>query len=201
MPNGDKSGPRPLPEADVVAAYTEGRSLRSIAAEYGVPDRRVMRLLDQHGIKRRPRKVAMQLPEADIRSRYESGQSIRSIAADLSLSQGTISRYLQEAGIKKASTAGQLPEAEIAESYTQGSTLAELAAEHGVVDSTILRVLDRAGVERRRSAPPRPAQTDIPDAEIRRLFREGTSASVLARRYGVSLRTIYRRLTEKPEGM
>jgi len=78
--------------------------------------------------------------------------------------------------------------------YEAGATLVELGHQYGVSNVTILYRMRRAGIPRR---PPRAPQKDLPKSEadeLRRLYKAGATLAELARRYGVSESTVFRRM-------
>jgi hypothetical protein len=78
--------------------------------------------------------------------------------------------------------------------YEAGATLVELGQHYGVSDVTILYRMRRAGIPRR---PPRAPQKDLPKSEadeLRRLYGAGATLAELARHYGVSGSTVFRRM-------
>jgi DNA invertase Pin-like site-specific DNA recombinase len=83
---------------------------------------------------------------------------------------------------------------ELRERYEAGATLVELGRHYGVSDVAILYRMRRAGIPRR---TPWPAPKSLPKSEadeLRRLYVAGATLAVLARHYGVSQSTIFRRM-------
>jgi transposase-like protein len=78
--------------------------------------------------------------------------------------------------------------------YEAGATLVELGQHYGVSDVTILYRMRRAGIPRR---PAGGSQKDLPKSEadeLRRLYAAGATLAELARHYGVSVSTVFRRM-------
>lgn len=76
--------------------------------------------------------------------------------------------------------------------YTGGATAAELAAKHGVSNVAILKRLRSAGVEIR---PPKPRSSfDASDEELFAEYEAGASSIEIARKHGVSVAIVTRRL-------
>jgi hypothetical protein len=78
--------------------------------------------------------------------------------------------------------------------YEAGATLVELGQHYGVSNVTILYRMRRAGIPRR---PPGGLQKDLPKSEadeLRRLYGAGATLAELARHYGVSESTVFRRM-------
>jgi DNA invertase Pin-like site-specific DNA recombinase len=84
---------------------------------------------------------------------------------------------------------------ELRRRYEAGATLVELGRDYGISNTAILYRMRRAGIPRR--TPWRPAQKNLPKSEadeLRRLYGAGATLVVLARYYGVSVSTIFRRM-------
>jgi Mor family transcriptional regulator len=83
---------------------------------------------------------------------------------------------------------------ELRERYEAGATLVELGRHYGVSNVAILHRMRRAGIPRR---PPGSAPKTLPKSEadeLRRLYEAGATLAGLARHYGVSESTIFRRM-------
>jgi hypothetical protein len=78
--------------------------------------------------------------------------------------------------------------------YEAGATLVQLGRHYGVSSVTILYRMRKASIPRR---PPRASRKDLPKSEadeLRRLYGTGAMLAELARHYGVSESTIFRRM-------
>jgi DNA invertase Pin-like site-specific DNA recombinase len=83
---------------------------------------------------------------------------------------------------------------ELRERYEAGATLVELGRYYGVSNVAILHRMRKAGIPRR---TPWPAPKSLPKSEadeLRRLYGAGATLAELARHYGVSQSTIFRRM-------
>lgn len=89
-------------------------------------------------------------------------------------------------------------EVEIAQEYKSGVGTTTLSRKHEVAPGTIRKALRRQGVQMRTAPQDRPhkggrpkAFTEECEAEIAREYESGVGAPTLARKYGVSHKTIY----------
>jgi transposase-like protein len=83
---------------------------------------------------------------------------------------------------------------ELRRRYEAGATLVELGRHYGVSNVTILYRMRKAGIPRR---PAGASQKDLPKPqadELRRLYGAGATLAELARHYGVSESTVFRRM-------
>nr|WTB29735.1 hypothetical protein OG781_09735 [Streptomyces sp. NBC_00830] len=136
---------------DVLGAAYEaehlGESAASLAAEFGLTERFVFRLLDKHDIPRRGCVKELDMPLAELKRRYlEDRVELQDLAAMLGVSRGTVSRRLAEAGVTVPLGARplDLPVDEILERRQRNETLKEIAAVYDVSVPTIRRRLDQA---------------------------------------------------------
>ena len=83
---------------------------------------------------------------------------------------------------------------ELRRRYEAGATLVELGRHYGVSNVTILYRMRKADIPRR---PPGGSRKDLPKSEadeLRRLYGAGATLADLARHFGVSESTIFRRM-------
>ncbi len=90
---------------------------------------------------------------------------------------------------------GDLPMEQIKSEYESGASIYSLALKYGVGQRTISRKLREAGVQIR-VARPLPAKIELPIEQIKSDYESGMSPKELGEKYGVSRRTIKRRLKE-----
>ncbi|MFP4233496.1 MAG: hypothetical protein ACLFUG_01040 [Nitriliruptoraceae bacterium] len=86
----------------LAARYRAGTSLRTLAADAGVPPLRLAELLGHAGVTRRQPTHTRQRLDVDVDlavSRYEAGVAVRAIAEELGVSASTIRRRLIAAGV------------------------------------------------------------------------------------------------------
>ena len=83
----------------VIAGYESGRSMASLAAEYGVKRESISKLLRRSGVVIRERRQMNQEQIDESVRLYESGLSLEQIGARLGWDHNTIYRQLKKRGV------------------------------------------------------------------------------------------------------
>jgi uncharacterized protein (DUF433 family) len=207
-----------LPAAEIVTQYQAGDSLAKIARSYGTSANTVKRLLEQHGVQRRPahaafattprrgrQGVAESLPAEQIISRYRGGESLADLAAAYKVSVNTIRRVMDARGEERRSSAPKegvsravspKTEAEIVRRNHAGQSMHDIATALGISKTAVSNALERQAATP--STAPGFPRRDLPMDEIAKRRAAGESAQDLADEYGVSKATIHRRLKAMP---
>jgi lambda repressor-like predicted transcriptional regulator len=196
---------RPIPGQDagrqVTGLYASGLSLRQVADRTGLSRTTVRRVLDRHGVTRRPpgrARPPASPPDQDIISLYLSGLTITDTAARAGLGRNTVARVLDRHRVPRRPEGrprppGSPPDQELISLYAAGHSLRQVAAKTGLDATTIRRVLARAGVPRRPPGATRPPGTP-PDQDITGLYVSGLSLRQAAAAAGVTPGVVQRAL-------
>jgi excisionase family DNA binding protein len=94
-------------DQEVVDWYVGGLTLEQVAAKAGMPRSRVVRVLDRHGIVRRPRgrppliATRGKRAEREVVDVYLSGVSLVGTGAAFGVGGGTVARVLERHGVRR----------------------------------------------------------------------------------------------------
>lgn len=192
-------------DAEFIALYQSGLTLRQVAAKCGVSARPVRDALRRGDIPLRPagRSRAWEgNPEqrAELVRMYTSGMSVKDIRDQLGCRSEVVVKALRDEGVKARPVGSDIKvfrsEAEVDEvvrEYLAGSTSMELAKKHGTTQTTIINYLRERGVERRRGRSP--FNNPKWDQQAADLYRQGGwTQDQLAEQFGVTQVTISRHL-------
>jgi excisionase family DNA binding protein len=97
----------PSPDLEVIDWYLGGLTLEQVAAKAGMPRSRVVRVLDSHGVPRRPRGRPRQIAargaqaEGEIIDVYLSGLSLVATGAAFGVGGSTVARVLERHGVRR----------------------------------------------------------------------------------------------------
>lgn len=157
---------------DLIKQMNEGKTLTSLAKEYGVDlsgiSRRITRYYRKIG-EEKPNLNRVVIPEIDLSieeiiEKYESGKSQIELAKEYGVSFYTITsrveEYYKKIGkekpkVKKKNikTRKKLPIEEIIEMYINGATLTEISENYGINSSTISKGIDEYYKEQNKTRP------------------------------------------------
>jgi len=94
--------------AEIAEAHKAGRSLESLAAEYGVQGSCIAKRLKRRGLFVRENRDAVrlrltkhQISDGEIAARYQAGESTVALAAALGCSSGLVGRRLERGGVAR----------------------------------------------------------------------------------------------------
>ncbi|MFD8982001.1 hypothetical protein [Streptomyces sp. NPDC059564] len=209
---------------EVVRLYRSPRAASEVASLLNISPEMVLARLPKQ-LRRTPqetarlvgRRTASRLPTKDIIRRYKDGASFRELGIRYGVHPTTIQRRVPRVLWRPRGPVPnphrgaplELPVEEIRRRYQAGTSIYRLAKVLGVSESTIRRRIpeeQRRGRQpqrlrpekkrKKRPAAPRRSKLRISEAEIRRRYLAGESASSLARAAGVTCMTIVSRIPE-----
>lgn len=152
-----------LPADRIISLYQAGQSLKEIAAAYDTSDNTVRRLLDDHGVERRPSHHKFvprvrgprldDLPAAEkIISEYRAGATLATLAERYGVSVNAILRLMDARGEERRSSQPKkgasrilddATEAEIVRRRQHGESLRAIAATFGISRGTVSNAIRR----------------------------------------------------------
>ncbi len=202
MPSGGIPKFTPAQDAEIAALYAEGKSVRQIAAVYGVSYTPVVKSLKRTDTVRRSQTDYGWKPDADNKAEvlrlWNEGLSIQQISYQVHTGHETISHALREAGInprfggQNHRFKGDEVKVLVSE-YLAGASLNELVRRHGGNTTVIRNTLKRNGVELRPQLRPQFWDSDR-NAWLTDQFAAGRSIVSLAKELGCAQGTIRSRL-------
>lgn len=187
--------------AQIKAMYAAGRTLQSIADEFGVSRQRIEQIAREEGLQPRgrvrpSRRAVVWGKLAEVRSLAASGCTLREIADAIGCTYANVSFACRAEGItvqkaKRGPSQRITAEAfEVAKAYKAGRTTKEIADAFSRQQPEVYRLLRVAGVKPnriRRSAT-------LPTAAISAAYLQGSTLQELADQFGATAGTIKRHL-------
>jgi lambda repressor-like predicted transcriptional regulator len=85
--------------AQLVRLYQAGRSVRSLARQFGLHEQTVQAHLLRHGVARRPQRALTDEQVPALAARYQSGASLRQLEREFGVADNTVRNYLVKAGV------------------------------------------------------------------------------------------------------
>lgn len=146
--------------AEIVQAYTSGKTLLEVAGEHGITRERVRQILVRAGVRERHRGVEERdARHAAMATAYINGATIEDLARAFGLSLGTVTAIVRGHPLssdfyKKNSTRGARTRSlapAMAEAYRLGATIHEIAERFDFSPMTVHRALRLQGIGRRKS--------------------------------------------------
>ena len=204
---GSKAGRRPMdmPNAEIVAAYAEGKSIGGIADQHGVSVPTIRRVLTEQGVEIRKRgsgqKAGTSLRNekrfAEMKAAWDAGQTLTAIGQRFSITRERVRQVFQRHGIDTSPGSRPLSAAQKAAvaDYAAGNSVAVVAERHGVGEKCVMAWVRRCGVPVHRR-PKRHSPEVLANAQAAAaMYHSGATSAAIAERLGfANPATIYRYL-------
>lgn len=203
---------------EIIRLYKEGWGTKQLGEKYDCDHVTILRILEKHGVPRRPRGAPPGVPHlkrtnrrmdrgqkinvADAKKLREEGWSLKQIGEKYGVSHQAVSVALKkEAGTGRARHSGRprrLDYDEVVRLYQEGRTAAEVGEILDCCYGAVLRVLRLRGVDIRRSGPrpekakrPRPEKRKINLFFAQKLREEGATLQRIAEIFGITRQAVF----------
>jgi DNA-directed RNA polymerase specialized sigma24 family protein len=179
--------------------YESGLSCKEIAKEFGCSSVGILKILQKHDVKRRPKSSRGKFSEEICQKMidlYHQGHTQESIAARFGCSEKILKRIFDEHDVKRRPNQTQSQSRftkqdhrRMVSMYQKGKSQREIAEEFGCRPFAMTRIFKKLGVERR-PAPPHHQITQEDRELILKLRGQGRSYSEIAAKIGCCRETV-----------